>query len=354
MSGPVVAEDALFDLCMAVLSAGGVTADQAQEVSRNLVWSEMVGRENFGLKRLPVYLERLAAGGLKPDAAPSFTELTPSAGLIDGDAGFGQYAGRLAADRAVDLARSSGVGTVGVRNSNFFGTGAYFVHRIAEAGMIGLAMSNSFPKVVAHGGLTPVFGTNPFAFGAPRRDGRSLMFDMATSALAGSAVREHMDKGQSLPEGMAIDEEGVPVTDPAKVAEGALLPVAGAKGYGLSLMVEILAGVLTGAGVADGVASMYKQVSAPGQNGHFLVALDISRFMPLETFYDRLEGLVGMIKASHPDNEILLPGEVRWKTYEESRASGIRLDEGTRGTVEAICERMGLPVPWSGMCVAGR
>jgi LDH2 family malate/lactate/ureidoglycolate dehydrogenase len=353
MSGLVLTEEALFDLCMTVLTASGVKGDQAREVAQNLVWSEMVGRENFGLKRLPIYLERLVTGGLKSDAKPSFTDLSPSAALLDGDACFGQYAGHLAAERAVALAKSSGVGTVGVCNSNFFGTGAYFVHQIAEAGMIGLAMSNSFPKVVAHGGLMPVLGTNPFAFGAPRQDGKSIMFDMATSALAGSTVRDHINKGQALSEGMAIDEEGTPITDPTKVADGALLPVAGAKGYGLSLMVEILAGVLTGAGVSNGVASMYKEVSAPGQNGHFFVALDISRFMSLQSFFERLDGLVGLIKASQPANEILLPGEIRWETYEENRATGIRLDDGARGAVEVVCERMGISVPWSGTSVTG-
>jgi ureidoglycolate dehydrogenase (NAD+) len=214
---------------------------------------------------------------------------------------------------------------VGVRNSNFFGAGAYYVNMAADAGMIGLAMSNSFPKVVAHGGLKPVLGTNPFAFGAPRKDGDHLLFDMATSALAGSTVREHMDKGTPLPEGLAIDQDGNPITDPAKVAAGALLPFGGPKGFGLALMVELLAGVLTGAGIGDGVASMYNDFTRNGGNGHALIALDVSRWMPMEDYFTRFEGLVTLLKAS--GENVLLPGEVRWQHWRDAEAHGIEVDD---------------------------
>ncbi len=348
MSGPDrISSEALHEMCFALFRAGGVDREQASEVANNLIWSELVGRENFGLLRLPVYLERVAKGGLKCPCDPRFSELSDAISILDADAGFGQYAANLATERAVSLARKSGVGMVGVRNSNFFGTGAYYVKKIAEDGMVGLVMSNSFPKVTAHGGLTPIFGTNPLAFGAPRRDGEHLLFDMATSALAGSTVRECIENGTPLPDGMAVDRHGDPITDPAKVAGGALLPVAGAKGYGLSLFVEILAGVLTGAGVADGVASMYKDMSAPGQNGHFMVAIDISRFMAIEDFYARFEALVGSIKASHPTNEILLPGEIRWRNYHHNMKAGIRLGDTTRAAVEIICRETGVPFPVS-------
>ncbi|MBZ0216210.1 MAG: Ldh family oxidoreductase [Fimbriimonadaceae bacterium] len=336
----------LHDLCLTILLSGGVDKIQAVEVANNLVWSELIGRENFGLLRLPVYLERVAKGGLKCPCAPHFTRVSESISNLDADSGFGQFAANLATDEAISLARNNGIGTVGVRNSNFFGTGAYFVNKIANQGMIGLAMSNSFPKVVAYGGLKPVFGTNPFAFGAPRANGENLIFDMATSALAGSTVREHIDKGKPLPEGMAIDSDGVAITDPSKVAEGALLPVAGAKGYGLALLVEILAGVLTGAGVSDGVTSMYKDRSAPGDNGHFVIAIDTRRFMPIEQFHARFEALVAMIKSSRGSNEILLPGEIRWRNREQNSKAGIKLGDATRSVVEKICGYSDIVCPW--------
>ena len=332
----------LHAVCLAILKKGGTDEAQAEEVADNLVWSELVGRENFGLARLPVFLERIKQGGIKCPCVPQFVECTPGSAILDADVGFGQYAASLAIERAIIFAQSTGVGIVGVRNSNFFGTGAYYVHKAAEKGMIGLVMSNSFPKVTAHNGLAPVLGTNPFAFGAPLRNGESLMFDMATSALAGSTVRQHEASKKPLPEGMAIDSKGNAITDPASLGKGALLPAAGAKGYGLALMVEILAGVFTGAGVSNGVASMYKNVAQPGNNGHFMIVLDISRFMALELFFDRLENLTELVKASNPDAEVLLPGEIRWQNYKNNLSNGIELGKDTGGVVRKLCAQMGI------------
>jgi LDH2 family malate/lactate/ureidoglycolate dehydrogenase len=305
----------------------------------------MVGRQNFGLLRLPVYLERVKQGGIKCPCDPRLLNKSQSSAILDADNGFGQYGAKLAIEHAISLARKTGVGIVGVRNSNFFGTGAYFVQKAAQEGMIGLVMSNSFPKVSAYRGLSPVFGTNPLAFGAPQNNGDSFMFDMATSALAGSTVREHIDKKRPLPEGLAIDGSGNPITDPSLVADGTLLPAAGAKGYGLALVVEILAGVLAGAGISQGVSSMYKDVSSPGQNGHFMIVMDIGRFMELDVFYERLDGLVQLVKASKADGEVRIPGEIRWLNFRSSIKNGIELNQVTQKIVKKMCLQQDIEYP---------
>jgi LDH2 family malate/lactate/ureidoglycolate dehydrogenase len=148
---------------------------------------------------------------------------------------------------------------------------------------------------------------------------------MATSALAGSTVREHVASGLPLPKGLAIDGSGQPITDPAKVMDGALLPMGGAKGFGLALMVEILAGVLAGAGFGSGVASMYGDFTRSGDNGHFLLALDISRFMDRDEFLVRFSALALMLKGS--GESVLLPGELRWQNYRRALTEGIEIDE---------------------------
>ena len=290
-----------------------------------MVWCESIGRHNFGIERIAIHLKRLQAGVLNGMAVPRMEHLTGSLGRLDGDGGFGYAAAEIAMREAIAMARGSGIGAVGVKNSNFFGAGAYYVNMAAEAGMIGLALSNSFPKVAAHGGVKPVLGTNPFAFGAPRANGGHLLFDMATSALAGSTVREHIAAQKPLPEGLAIDGDGKPITDPAKVNDGALLPFGGAKGFGLSLLVEVLAGVITGAGTGDGVASMYSDFTRNGDNGHFMLALNITRFMSIEDYYTRFEGLVAMLKAS--GGHVLLPGEVRWENWRDAMANGVEVDD---------------------------
>ncbi len=307
------------------LTDAEVSVPQAGAVARHMVWCESVARHNFGIERIAIHLKRLKSGVLNGKAEPRLKHVTPALARLDGDGGFGYAAAELAMHEAIAMAKRQGIGAVGVHNSNFFGAGAYYVNLAAEAGMIGFAMSNSFPKVAAHGGLRPVLGTNPFAFGAPRANGDHLLFDMATSGLAGSTVREHIAAGKPLPEGLAIDGDGKPITDPTKVNDGALLPFGGAKGFGLSLLVELLAGVITGAGVGDGVASMYSDFTRNGDNGHFLMALDIARFMPLVDYHARFEGLVAMLKAS--GGHVLLPGEVRWEHYRDAVTNGVEVDE---------------------------
>lgn len=329
-----------------IMRAHGVDGDQVRSVAENLIWSELVGRANFGVLRLPVLLKRVRSGVLRCPCRPTFEGLSDSVERLDGDDGFGQHLGELAMRRAVELAGTTGVGVVGVRDANFFGAGAYFVQLAAEAGALGLAMSNSFPKVIAHGGLHPVLGTNPFAFGAPRRNGRSLLIDMATSALAGSTVREHIARGEPLPVGLAVGPDGTPITDPAKVAEGGLLPFGGAKGYGLALLVEMLAGVLTGAGVSHGVASMYQNFSESGHNGLFMMALDISRWMPLPAYFERFESLIRELEASNPGGEVLLPGAIRWRSFDHNSQHGVPLDEDVRRSLEVLSRPHGIAPPW--------
>lgn len=314
----------LHDGIVRILTKAGASAAQAGSAARHMVWCESVGRHNFGIERITIHVKRLKAGVIDGAAEPLVEQLGPSLARLDAKAAIGFHAAERGMEEAIRMARDTGVGIVGVTNSNFFGAGAYYVSMAAEAGMVSLALSNSFPKVVAHGGLKPVLGTNPFAFGAPRANGEHLLFDTATSALAGSTVREHMENGTPLPEGLAIDKLGHPITDPEKVAAGALLPFGGPKGFGLSLLVEILAGVITGAGVSDGVASMYGDFERNGNNGHFLMAIDISRFMTMDDYYARFDSLVSLIKGS--GDNVLLPGEVRWQHWRDAQQHGVDID----------------------------
>jgi LDH2 family malate/lactate/ureidoglycolate dehydrogenase len=347
MTSVPIAADAVRKFCEALLCAYGVEREQASSVADNVLWSELVGRTNFGMLRLPTYLARVQAGALNPVCRPVFSALAPAAHLLDGDAGFGQYAGECAMDRAIALAAEHGTGIVGVRNSNFFGTGAYFVNRAASSGMIALALSNSFPKVAAHGGFRAALGTNPFAFGAPRRGGDNLMVDMATSGLAGSTVRQHIQSGDALPEGLAVAADGAPITDPEMVGEGALLPFGGAKGYGMALLVEILAGVLTGAGMSHGVASMYENMEQSGDNGHFMMAIDISRWMSMEAYHARFDAFEADVRGSGGKGTILLPGEIRWRNYHENLAAGINLADRLRSTLAELGGLHNVELPWS-------
>lgn len=329
-----------------VLLAHGVNSAQINSVADVMAWSDLVGRSTHGIARLKIHVDRLAKGVLNPTSQPVVSKAGSSMELIDGDRGFGHHVACLAIDRAIDLARESGVGSVGVHNSNFFGAAAYYVNRAAEAGMIGLALSNSVPNVAAFGGAKPVFGTNPLGFGAPRGNGRHFLLDMATSAWSASAVRASLDRGDTLPEGVAVDEAGVQITEPRHVAASTLLPLGGAKGYGLALMIEMLTAVITGAGVSRGVASLFRDMSRSGDNGHFMLAIDISKLMPLGTYYERIEDLIETIKSSNPNNEVLYPGEHRWRTRDDNLANGIPIAPGVAASLDQLARPLGLVVPW--------
>ncbi len=329
-----------------MLAAGGVDPVQAESVANNLAWCDMAGRRNHGVERLPILLKRVQTGAIKCPCNPKISRLAPAVGRIDADAGFGHHAGKIGMDLACELAVETGVGVAGVRTSNFFGAGAYYVQQVAERGMIGLAVSNSFPKVAAHGGIAPVLGTNPIAFSAPRADGKSILIDISTAAMAGSTVREAIAKREMLKPGMAIDANGLPIRDPAQAASGTLLPTAGPKGFGLAMLVELLSGVLTGAGVASEVASMYADLDRPGNNGHLLLAIDIARWMPLEQFHRRVEALAFALTSPLGSQDVRMPGDERWAEIARSETEGVLIEDHTLAQIEQLARDLGVTLDW--------
>jgi len=340
----IIALDKLTAFAADILVAAGADRAQADAVAEVLVWCDAAGRPNQGVWRLPILGKRLSAGLFNCPCRPRIDDRAPAVAVIHGDNGIGHYVGRMAVDVAIGRAAKHGVAAVGVSDSNFLGALGYYVQRIAERGMLALLFNNSFPKVAPHGGTKPVLGTNPIAFAAPRRDGRSIIVDLATAASAGSDITKAAELGQPLPLGIAIDRNGQPITDAAKVNAGALLPMGGAKGYALGLVVEILAGVVTGAGVAHGVHSMYSDFEKPGNSGHFFLAIDIETLMPMDTYFDRLEHLVDALRDC---DGVLLPGEARWRALAETEAAGgVTLDAKSTEALTKLAESLNVPLPW--------
>ena len=341
-----IAPKKLADFAREALVRSGADLSEASSVAQNLIWNDLVDRKNHGCERLPILCKKVRSGVIQSPSPMQFHQSGPSCGSLDAGNGFGQVAGQRAMQHAIKLARASGVAAVSVSRSNFFGTGAAFLAEAAEAEMIAFVMSNSFAKVAAHGGVKPVLGTNPIAFGAPRRSGRSLLVDMSTAGLAGSTLRAHQRQGLNLPSGLVIDEDGTAITDPNLALKGTLLPAAGAKGFGLALLVEVLAGVLSGSGMARQVGSLYADSTEPGDSGHFVLAFDIKHWMTLEEFYDRFETLVEMIVASAPDGGVRLPGEARWEAFERNTREGLPVEPETSHALARLAEKLGVDRPW--------
>lgn len=325
-----VSERALLELARDLLARAGASAEQADAVARALVWSDLAGRASQGVWRLPVLCDRLRKGGIRGSAHLLFEKTGPATGVLRAAGGAGHHAAAIAMDHAIRLARAQGAGAVTVTDANYFGAGAYYVNRAADCGMLGIAASNSFAKVLAHGGRRPALGTNPLAFGAPRRNGEAILVDMATSEAAGSTVRR---AAGTLQPGFAVD------------ANGALLPLGGAKGYALAVMVELLCGVLAGPGIAGTVGSMYEQPARRGGNGHFMLAIDIERFLPLPLYYARVETLAAWLEATGDPCVVRLPGARRWEARKTNARQGIALDVQTVNGLAGLCAQLAVPLP---------
>jgi LDH2 family malate/lactate/ureidoglycolate dehydrogenase len=314
-----------------------------------LVWSDMIGRPEQGVWRLPTYLKRFKLGLISSPSKPRTVARKKAVAVLDGRNGFGQVVGQLAMGQAIRLAEKFGVGVVAVKRSNHFGPAAYFVNQAAEKGYLGLAFSNATPRVAPAGYATPLLGTNPIALGAPRRDARPILIDLSTSASAGSKVRRAAEAGQALSSGIARDAQGRAVSDAHAAVAGILEPMGGAKGFALGIMVEILSGVITGGAISREVASIYEDFSRPNGVGHLFVSLDVEAFMPREAYYDRMETLTGFIQSAEQISssfQPVVPGDRRWSIYDKHAAEGLELDERTYDALCAVGRKLGVAAPW--------
>ncbi len=326
----------------------GAPEEAATVLAESLVDANLKGIDTHGISRLPIYLKRVHKGLIDPGAEMEFNQGLSSAGILDANNGFGQVAGRKGMEHATALARTEGVGTVGIRNSQHFGAAGYYCENAVNEGFIGLTLTNSEPAMPPSGGYEAFFGTNPIALGVPTGTGPPILIDLSTSIVARGQIIAAAQKGESIPEGWAVDQEGNPTTEPDKALEGAVLPMAGAKGYALALLVDILSGVLSGAGFGDRVGSMYEDFTRSANVGHFVAALNVEAFLSTNEFLERVDNLRENLKSlnTRPDaDEVLLPGERRYRTQEERREKGIPLGDEIIEQLKTLAAEVGLSLP---------
>ncbi|MDH5648973.1 MAG: Ldh family oxidoreductase [Gammaproteobacteria bacterium] len=314
MPGNTLAADKLSAYLGTLLSKLAGDTPQNQTLAETLVWHDLIGRPAQGVARFQALYHDIREGRITHPCQPALIKKNHSGARLDGDNGPGQTVATQAMDQAMTLAREAGMGLVTVGNSHDPGTAAYEVQRAARQNLVALAFGTSAPCMAAHGGSEPVLGENRLAFAAPRSTDQPLLFEMLTTA---------PDPAPGLLKGTA------------PLIQTTLQPFAGAKGYCLAVMVEILAGILSGN--AEGES---------GDTGQCFVAIDISRFMPAAEFQDRMEELYGFIKASGDDPSSLhLPGEARWQLLAQHQQQGITLDPGTARELAALGQEHGLTWP---------
>lgn len=293
------------------LEAAGLRPEHASGVADSLVYADAHGIHSHGAMRVDYYAERIAKGGINRDPRFAFRRTGPSSGVFEADNGVGHVAAREAMDIAVGMAGESGVAVVGVRAMGHSGALAYFVRRAAERDMVALSMCQSDPMVVPFGGAEPYFGTNPIAFAAPRADADPVVFDMATTVRAWGAILDARAKNAPIPDTWAVDEHGNPTTDAHRV--NALLPVAGAKGYGLMMMVDVLSGVLLGLPFGKHVSSMYYDLTAGRDLGQLHIVINPASFTSVEAFKATIATMVDELHAMRPAggfDQVYYPGEL--------------------------------------------
>lgn len=320
--------DKLKSFAVSLVKKFGISDNDAEIFIDNLIDANLTGVDTHGLTRLSIYLKRIQLGLINQKPSMSFEQKFPIAAVLDADNGLGQIAGAKAVNKAVELAKTYGLGAVSVRNSQHFGALGYYCRMAAENEVICLAFTNAEPALPPWGSYEAYFGTNPIAMGVPVKNDIPIVTDLSTSIVARgkiiSAAKQHIP----IQEGWALDAEGNPTTDADKALAGSVLTMAGPKGYALAIMVDILSGVLSGSGYGRNVHSMYKDLKNPAGVGHFFLCINIEAFMPKEEFYKRIKNMKSEIKnlaKCKGVDEILIPGEKKVRSKAERLKTGILL-----------------------------
>jgi uncharacterized oxidoreductase len=322
---PTYSADSLRLLAHRVIAALGTPVDLAAIVANSLVEANLLGHDSHGVIRLVQYANMVRAGTVKPAVRPAVSHTQGAIASVDAGWGWGQPGALLATDTAISLARAHGVGAVTLSHGNHVGRMGEYVERIARIGMIGFAVCNAGANVAPFGGRTRLLGTNPIAFAAPRAAGHDpFLIDLATASVAEGKLRVSREKGESVAPGLLLDKDGQPSQDPnAFYAGGALLPFGGHKGYGLSVMVELLGGALSGSAPASSSEFV-------GGNGTLLLALAVPGFVSAEQFERQAEELYSKLTdaPTAPGVSVVqVPGDPEWSTRRKRLAEGIMIPE---------------------------
>ena len=346
--GSRVAIDVLEQFCLKILTGVGVSDKDAQTTTAALVTTDSWGVYTHGTKLLRGYARRLRGGGLRTDVVPKVAEEGPAWAVVDGQSVLGQVTSAFATETAIQKARKCGVGFVTVRNSCHFGAAGYYAWLAAQAGMIGMAMANDVPSVAAPGSKGAVLGSNPIAYAVPGGLNDPILLDMSIATVAGGKVYARCKRGEPIPAGWLVDDQGRPTQDGTLYPDHAsLAPVGGHKGYGIGLLIEILSAVLSGAAVTRQVGSwLFGDLSQPTNHGAAFLAINVGAMTEPAAFYKRIAGLVGEIHAEPTADgspPLMLPGEMEWRNRRRAETEGIALPEDVLAYLEETAAECGQP-----------
>lgn len=312
---------------MAAMHKSGLYPDDAELTAEVLVTTDTWGTFTHGTRQLRGLLKNVRAGRLDPKARLEVVEEGPAWAMVDGHYVMPPATSCRAMELAIKKAQACGIGYVGVKHSSHFGAAGYYAVMAAQQDMIGLSMCNLDPVMVVPGSRGRTIGNNPVAYAVPAGQEKPVFLDIALSTVAGTKVYAAQVEGKPIPDNWLVDDDGLPTNDPSGFpTRGAQVPMAGHKGYGLAVLVEVLTAVLTGAAITRQVKSWVLDIPEPTNEGHAFIAIDVAAMMPLQVFEDRMEGLIREIREAPKAKgaeRIYLPGEMEWERREAALAHGM-------------------------------
>jgi LDH2 family malate/lactate/ureidoglycolate dehydrogenase len=326
------------------LEAVAIPPADAKVIGELMTRADVQGSEGHGVFRLPQYVRRIKGGAVNTKPYIRVVREAPGMALVDGDNGMGHLVMRFAAGKAIAKAENAGVAWVGVKSSNHAGPASLYASMALEHDMIGiyLAVGNA-NHLPPWGGIDMLLSTNPLAVAIPAGEELNVVLDMATTVAAYGKVKTKAQRGETMPEGWMMDREGRPLTDPTRASEGFLLPIGGYKGYGLALVIGLLAGTLNGAAMGKDVVDFNADDTTPTNTGHVIVAINIESFMPVDRFTVRVDELVQDIRNSRrlPGVErIRLPGDGSVAARMDRLEHGVPVPPALRASLDQLAAEL--------------
>jgi len=325
----------LLNFAKLLLQKPGIPDDDAEVTADVLVSANLSGIDSHGVVRLSHYLRRIKDGTVKKTPRIRYERKAPGLAVVDGDDGLGHVVTGRATNIAMDLCCESGTASVAVKNSSHFGMTGYYVRMMTQRGFAGMVMTHTDRFLIPYGGRSPFFGTNPVAIGFPT-GGIPLILDMSTTSIPYGKVVIAKKEGRKIPEDWGFDENGEPTTDPFRIA--GLHPIAGYKGSGLAMAIDVFCSLFTGMAFGPHINRMYVDLETPRKLGHFIVAWDIERVHGLENFQKRMQQMIDELHSIPPASgfdRVFYPGEIEGLRRETRASEGIPVENGL---YEELCE----------------
>jgi len=324
----------LFRLAKQALLNAGAHEAMAESTAQHLVRAEEQGLPTHGMSRVPFYCSMLRNGRADGRAKPSMAAEKAAVCLIDNADGLPYESAAWAIEEVIQRARRNGIGFAGIRNSAHVGVLGIHLLKVAQAGMVGVAFTNSPAAIPAWGGKKALFGTDPVAFAFPRQGAEPIVVDLALTTVTRGKIMVAMQKGEKIPEGWALDRHGKPTTDPKEAIEqGSLFPIGGTKGAMLALAFELVCAALTGAAIGPEADSFFSESGNKPRIGQAFLAIDPGALAGMDRYFERIETVVRTMLA---DEGVRLPGAKRFASEKKLRAGGIEVADDLLARIEKL------------------